>query len=72
MGRIEQTLLDGDAAPTDLRPSPANLTIPQKVTNVSIYDKEPEDYMILSRMLQMDFGELTFYTVHYNDRTAAR
>jgi hypothetical protein len=23
-GRIEQTLLDGDAAPTDLRPSPAN------------------------------------------------
>ena len=22
-GRIEQTLLDGDAAPTDLRPSPA-------------------------------------------------
>ena len=29
-GRIEQTLLDGDAAPTDLRPSPANRTIPHK------------------------------------------
>src|SRR5687767_5634089 len=41
-GRIEQTLLDGDAAPTDLRPSPATSTIPQKVTNVSIYDKGPE------------------------------
>ena len=38
-GRIEQTLLDGDAAPTDLRPSPAKHTIPQKVPNVSIYDK---------------------------------
>ena len=38
-GRIEQTLLDGDAAPTDLRPSPAKRTIPQKVPNVSIYDK---------------------------------
>jgi hypothetical protein len=42
------------------------------VTNVSIYDKEPGYYIILSRMLQMDFGEFTFYTVHYNDRTAAR
>jgi hypothetical protein len=42
MGRIEQTLLDGDVAPTDLRPSPANPTIPQKVTTVSIYHKGPE------------------------------
>ena len=41
-GRIEQTLLDGDAAPTDLRPSPANHTIPQKVTYVSICYKGPE------------------------------
>src|SRR5919107_1639548 len=30
MGRIERQLLDGDAAPTDLRPSPANRTIPHK------------------------------------------
>jgi hypothetical protein len=37
-----------------------SLTIPQKVTTVSIYDKEPGYYMILSRMLQMDFGESTF------------
>ena len=29
-------------APTDLRPSPANHTIPQKVSNVSIHDKGPE------------------------------
>src|SRR5215211_826725 len=29
-GRIEQTLLDGDAAPTDPRPSLANRTIPHK------------------------------------------
>src|SRR5215208_2319497 len=34
-----------------------NSTIPQKVTNVSIYDKGSGYYMILSRMLQMDFGE---------------
>src|SRR5215208_6390663 len=34
-----------------------NPTIPQKVTNVSIYDKGSGYYMILSRMLQMDFGE---------------
>src|SRR5215203_5296804 len=41
-GRIERQLLDGGAAATDLRPSPANPTIPQKVTDVSIYDKAPE------------------------------
>jgi len=63
MGRIEQTLLDGDVAPTDLRPSPANRTIPQEVPNVSIYDKEPGYYMILSRILQMDFRELLFYAL---------
>jgi hypothetical protein len=45
--------------PTDLRPSPAKRTIPQKVPNVSIYDKGY--YMILSRILQMDFRE---FTVH--------
>jgi hypothetical protein len=33
--------LIGDT-PTDLRPSLANRTIPQKVTNVSIHDKGPE------------------------------
>jgi hypothetical protein len=27
------------------------------VTNVSIYDKRSGYYMILARMLQMDFGE---------------
>jgi hypothetical protein len=34
-----------------------NPTIPQKVTNVSIYDKRSGYYMILARRLQMDFGE---------------
>jgi hypothetical protein len=38
-------------SPTDLRPSLANRTIPQKVPNVSIYDKEPGYYMILSRII---------------------
>ena len=47
----------GRSTPTDLRPSPANRTIPHKVTAVSIYDKGPGDYMVLSRILQMDFGE---------------
>src|SRR5215207_6673583 len=41
-GRIEQTLLDEDVAPTDLRPSPATPTYHIKVPNVSIYDKAPE------------------------------
>src|SRR5215207_132275 len=41
MGRIEHTLLDGDVAPTDLRPSPANPPYHTKVTDVSIYDKGP-------------------------------
>jgi hypothetical protein len=40
-----------------------NPTIPQKVTNVSICDKEPGYYMILSRILQMDFGEFTFHAL---------
>jgi hypothetical protein len=52
-------------APTDLRPSPATPPPPQKVPNVSIYDKEPGYYMILSRIisriLQMDFAEFPFY-----------
>ena len=60
---MEQTLLHGGVAPTDLRPSPANRTIPQKVPNVSIYDKEPGYYMILSRILQMDFGEFPFHAL---------
>jgi hypothetical protein len=33
------------------------------VTTVSIYDKEPGYCMILSRMLQMDFGEFTFHAL---------
>src|SRR5215210_2813033 len=43
MGRIEHTLLvEGrKSSPTDLRPSPANHTIPQKATNVSIQDNGP-------------------------------
>jgi hypothetical protein len=40
--------------------SPANRTMPQKVPNVSIYDEEPGNYMILSRTLQMDFAEFSF------------
>jgi hypothetical protein len=63
MGRIEQTLLDGDVAPTDLRPSPANRTIPQKVPNVSIYGEEPGYYMILSRILQTAFREFFFHAL---------
>jgi hypothetical protein len=38
-------------------------TIPQKVPNVSIYDKEPGYYMILSRILQMDFREFLFHAL---------
>src|SRR5688572_6720519 len=37
----------GGSTPTDLRPSPANRTIPQGVPNISIYDKgsvHPEVY----------------------------
>ena len=33
---------EGGSTPTDLRPSPANRTIPQEVPNVSIHDKGPE------------------------------
>jgi hypothetical protein len=54
------------ATPTDLRPSPATplkFTIPQKATNVSIYDKGPGFYVVLSRMLHLDFGEFPFYEV---------
>jgi hypothetical protein len=64
-GRIEHTLLDEGRGPTptDLRPSPANRTIPQEVPNVSIYDKEPGYYMILCRILQIDFGEFFFHAL---------
>ena len=37
MGRIEHPLLVRDIPLTDLRPPPANHTIPQKATDVSIY-----------------------------------
>jgi hypothetical protein len=47
----------GRSTPTDLRPSPAKRTIPQEVTDVSIHDKGPGYYVMLSRILQMDFGE---------------
>jgi hypothetical protein len=60
MGRIEQTLLDGDVAPTDLRPSLATAPYHIKVTDVSIYDKGPGYYVVLSRILQMDSGEFLF------------
>jgi len=62
-GRIEQTLLDGDAAPTDLRPSPATPPYHTKVSNVSIYDKAPGYYVMLSRILQTDYGESSFQAV---------
>jgi hypothetical protein len=38
-------------------------TIPQKVTTVSIYDREPGYYMILCRILQIDFGEFFFHAL---------
>src|SRR5215204_4286914 len=43
-GRIEQTLLDGEFSVRPNRPKTfaRYQTIPQKVTNVSIYDKAPE------------------------------
>jgi len=42
MGRIEQTLLDGGRHPNRPKTIACTPTIPQKVTNVSIYDKGPE------------------------------
>jgi hypothetical protein len=64
-GRIEHTLLDGGRALHPNRPKTfaRHPTIPQKVTDVSIYDKEPGYYMILSRILQMDFGEFPFHAI---------
>ena len=43
MGRIEHTLLDGEFSVRPNRPKTIarKPTIPQKVTNVSIYDKGP-------------------------------
>jgi hypothetical protein len=66
MGRIEHTLLVGDGHPN--RPktfarTPLNPTIPQKVTNVSIYHKGPGYYVVLSRILQMDFAEFPFHAL---------
>jgi hypothetical protein len=57
MGRIEHTLLDGACRLHPHRPKTfaRNLTIPQKVPNVSIYDKGSGYYVVLSRILQMDF-----------------
>jgi hypothetical protein len=57
MGRIEQTLLDGVNGQHPNRPKTfaRNRTIPQEVTDVSIHDKGPGCYVILSRILQMDF-----------------
>jgi hypothetical protein len=40
-----------------------NPTIPEEVTYVSIYDKGPGYYVVLSRMLQMDFREFYFYAL---------
>ena len=51
------------SAPTDLRPSLATPPYHTKVTNVSIYDKGPGYYMILSRMLQMDFAEFHLHAL---------
>jgi hypothetical protein len=53
-GRIEHTLLDGEFSVHPNRPKTfaRNPTIPQKVPNVTIYDKEPGYYMILSRIIQ--------------------
>ena len=64
-GRIEHTLLDGEFSVRPNRPKTfaRNPTIPQKVPNVSIYDKEPGYNMILSRILQTDFAELIFHAI---------
>jgi hypothetical protein len=65
MGRIEHALLDGALSVRPNRPKTfaRKPTIPQKVTNVSIYHKGPEYYVVLSRILQLDFGEFTFHVV---------
>jgi hypothetical protein len=68
MGRIEHTLLVGgwphlNRPKTFARSPLRNPTIPQKVTNVSIYDKGPEYNVVLSRILQMDFGEVHFHAL---------
>ena len=59
MGRIEHTLLDEGRGLRPHRPKTfaRTPTIPQKVPNVSIYDKGPGYYVVLCRILQMDFGE---------------
>src|SRR5215211_5747658 len=66
-GRIEHTLLVGGwrhlNRPKTFARSPSNPTIPQKVTNVSIYHKGAEYYVILSRILQMYFGEFPFHAL---------
>jgi hypothetical protein len=67
MGRIEHTLLVGGwrhlNRPKIFARSPSNPTIPQKVTNVSIYHKGAEYYVVLSRILQMYFGEFPFHAL---------
>ena len=67
MGRIEHTLLVGGwrhlNRPKTFARSPSNPTIPQKVTNVSIYHKGAEYYVVLSRILQMYFGEFPFHAL---------
>src|SRR5215208_2554064 len=68
-GRIEHTLLDGACRRHPNRPKTFaraplhNLTIPQKVTNVSICHNGPGYYVVLSRMLHLDFGEFTFHAL---------
>jgi hypothetical protein len=63
MGRIEHTLFVGDGHPNRPKTFARNSTIPQKVTNVSIYHKGPGDYVVLSRILQMDFAEFPFHAL---------
>jgi hypothetical protein len=70
MGRIEHKLLDGDAAPTDLRTFARKLTIPQEATGVSIYHKGPGLLNVsgpvaprLFKILHPNFAEFLFHAL---------
>jgi hypothetical protein len=49
--------------PTRPKTFACNPTIPQKVTTVSIYHKGPGYYVLLSRIVDMDFGEFHFHAL---------
>ena len=53
----------GRSTPTDLRPSPATAPYHTKLQLFLSTTKGPGDYMVLSRILQMDFGESSFHAL---------